>query len=1093
MAKSDLEKFERRLGLAAYFMHLFGVSDPTDEREVRSLLEALNKLKEGYDGERSEVAKYLSARQGCGIPAVRLFEYDSNIREHVAKLNQHRDRPITLKYFQVLAALCSEIYLDRVTREPEKFRHDINVFIRQENEGRPYYEEYTPFEPGGLNKLAYWMATGSGKTLLMHINYYQWQHYADRLREPMDNILLLTPNSGLSRQHIKEMRMSGIPCRHFHEPDQGRRDVVQVLEIYNLFDDASGTGKRVDPATFEGRNLLFVDEGHKGVSGDGWMASREQMAREGFAFEYSATFGQAMYNASMPVQQAYGQAIAFNYSYPYFYEDGYGKDYHILNLKKDVDRQLTDRYLLANLLTFVEQKLCWAHDPDTARREYNIAEPLLIFVGNSVTAGKTLGSLTTNEDRSLTDVQKLVVFLDRVLRNDDGWVAESIDAILSRQSGLLREDGTDLFENVFSYLKKLREDHGWDGARIYDEMLEGVFHTDASAPLHLVNLQSADGELGLRAGSTDRYFGVIDIGNERAFLSLAEEELDEVATDEDVMTDSLFQDINQQGSDVQILLGSRKFIEGWSSWRVSAMGLMNFGQSPGPMIIQLFGRGVRLLGKNQSLKRSRELEGASPDHIQRLETLHIFGVRAKYMSEFRKYLEREGIDVEEWEEVGFEVPVRNLDNFEDKGLVTPRIEVPKGARFGDETLVQFQTERAFAPTVDLRVNVEDIDSSAPDLQLAGGRGENTQHIPNTVAMMLDWRTLEARVWQHARAKGYDNLVMSRADMQRIIEPPGYFRLHCPDSMLRVDTAEDMRRIERIAAMILTKYVDNLYSHARKEWEDQQRNLSPVDADDPNIPAAIKARYRRDSEVKERLDQLETMLTEAPDALFEDDGVLPPRVHFDSHLYAPLLLDNEAARAEGLGDQLVLQFTPTGLNKGEVQFVRALANFTRSDMGAKLLQDYELYLLRNQSRGAGVAFSVQPVPGAAFEQVYPDFIVWLKSDDLQHIIFIDPHGLTHAGNLFRDAKVCLHESIKHDQHLLAAQTGRDDVHLHSFVVSTTTTDKLPNPYTDKEFDELREAGVYFPDREANYLSDLLGRVVENQTPSEAPQVPDAEEV
>ena len=27
-----------------------------------------------------------------------------------------------------------------------------------------------------LNKLAFWMATGSGKTLLMHANFLQYQH-----------------------------------------------------------------------------------------------------------------------------------------------------------------------------------------------------------------------------------------------------------------------------------------------------------------------------------------------------------------------------------------------------------------------------------------------------------------------------------------------------------------------------------------------------------------------------------------------------------------------------------------------------------------------------------------------------------------------------------------------------------------------------------------------------------------------------------------------------------------------------------------------------------------------------------------------------
>ncbi|MDH7479858.1 MAG: ClpX C4-type zinc finger protein, partial [Syntrophomonadaceae bacterium] len=44
--------------------------------------------------------------------------------------------------------------------------------------------------------------TGSGKTLLLHLNYYQFLHYN---REPVDNLLLITPNEGLSEQHLEEL------------------------------------------------------------------------------------------------------------------------------------------------------------------------------------------------------------------------------------------------------------------------------------------------------------------------------------------------------------------------------------------------------------------------------------------------------------------------------------------------------------------------------------------------------------------------------------------------------------------------------------------------------------------------------------------------------------------------------------------------------------------------------------------------------------------------------------------------------------------------------------------------------------------------
>ena len=55
--------------------------------------------------------------------------------------------------------------------------------------------------------------------------------------------------------------------------------------------------------------------------------------------------------------------------------------------------------------------------------------------------------------------------------------------------------------------------------------------------------------------------------------------------------------LNNKDSHLNVLVGSRKFTEGWSSWRVSTMGLLNMGQGEGSQIIQLFGRGVRLKGK----------------------------------------------------------------------------------------------------------------------------------------------------------------------------------------------------------------------------------------------------------------------------------------------------------------------------------------------------------------------------------------------------------------------------------------------------------------------------------------------------------------
>jgi hypothetical protein len=72
------------------------------------------------------------------------------------------------------------------------------------------------------------------------------------------------------------------------------------------------------------------------------------------------------------------------------------------------------------------------------------------------------------------------------------------------------------------------------------------------------------------------------------------------------------------------------------------MGLLRIGKGEGSQVIQLFGRGVRLKGKDKSLKRSHALVGV-PDWLESLETLYITGWNADYLQTFRKMLEREDL------------------------------------------------------------------------------------------------------------------------------------------------------------------------------------------------------------------------------------------------------------------------------------------------------------------------------------------------------------------------------------------------------------------------------------------------------------------
>src|SRR5690606_24860620 len=108
-------------------------------------------------------------------------------------------------------------------------------------------------------------------------------------------IILLTPNEGLSRQHLEELHLSGFGFSQFFNKAQSpARGAIEVIDINKLGDKMGD--KTVAVEAFEGNNLVLVDEGHRGTgtAAGEWMSRRDALVRGGFAFEYSATFGQAV-------------------------------------------------------------------------------------------------------------------------------------------------------------------------------------------------------------------------------------------------------------------------------------------------------------------------------------------------------------------------------------------------------------------------------------------------------------------------------------------------------------------------------------------------------------------------------------------------------------------------------------------------------------------------------------------------------------------------------------------------------------------------------------------------------------------------------
>ncbi|NIA12262.1 MAG: DEAD/DEAH box helicase family protein [Nitrospiraceae bacterium] len=1038
-------KLEHRLVLLAWLNNLFGYENN------KALLEDCKDVAEGFASDGySHIYHHLLARGSkVQIPEANLARYDENIWMHLERINRKRTEPITLRYFQHLAALYTEIFLDRLFNHKAQLLADLNAFVVQRNArkvgGEPPDELFTD---DALTKLAYWMATGSGKTLILHFNYYQFLHYN---RKPLDNILLITPNEGLSEQHLRELELSDIPARRF-DLNQGSLlstpNEVQVLEITKLVEQKRGGGVSVPVEAFEGRNLIFVDEGHKGAGGEAWRKYRDALGETGFTFEYSATFGQALSAAGDDeLTKEYGKAIVFDYSYRYFYGDGFGKDFRILNLQDEDRPEHTETLLLGNLLSFYEQLRLYEEHQDEFR-PYNLEKPLWVFIGRTV---KNPASKATKDEKKVSsDVLTVVRFLHRVL-SDRKWVTETISKLLEGQSGLRSPDGVDVFVDCFKYLKE----KGASAAALSGDILARVFHSSASGGLHLANIRGSQGEIGLKAAGADRYFGLIYIGDTSSFKKLVEEQTSEIILEEDVVGGSLFDDINQPDSRVHVLIGAKKFMEGWNSWRVSNMGLLNIGRQEGSQIIQLFGRGVRLKGKGMSLKRSAVLDGPHPKRIGLLERLNIFAVRANYMAQFRDYLEHEGVETE---------PVIELPLFTrinepalKKNLVIPR--TPEGRDFVREQHLALESDEHIKVQVDMSVKVQTMVSTVQGLHEVKAQAGQERQIPSGSLTLVDWEKVYLDLLDYKVRKDWHNLIIHPDMLRKLMEQLDY-SLIADDAVVRPRTFEGRALLQKAVINILHKYLDTFYRWRRERWETQAMEYRPLDKNDPNLTfnrdrvsegrSAYIIKVRKSN--SQMLGTIQKLVQDVK-RLYRQEGQELPRIYFDRHLYLPLLVQES--------DKLAT--IPPALNKSEAQFVRDLKAFWEEEKD-KSMAGKEVYVLRNLSRGKGVGF---------FEnsRFYPDFILWVLDGNTgnQRIIFVEPHGMLHAKSYVHDKKARLHERLPELAKKLAQQSGRNNVSLDAYIISATSYDELYQHYDSGTWDRKKfaEKHILFSERDGKY--------------------------
>jgi len=247
-----------------------------------------------------------------------------------------------------------------------------------------------------INRMSFWMATGSGKTLVVVKLIGILDELMKNREIPRKEILFLTWRDDLIEQfeqHVKEFndfsqkKIELISLKDYEKAQfYGRRMFHEIIRVFyyksSNLSDVKGD-KVLDFKNYEnnGNWYVILDEAHKGSKED----SKRQhiysiMSRNGFLFNFSATFTDP--------RDIFTSIYEFNLSS--FIENGYGKHLFVFDENVKIGNKMGDfsenkkrKIILKSLilLTFIKKH---AQDVWNKMRKGVYHSPLLLALVNSV-------------------------------------------------------------------------------------------------------------------------------------------------------------------------------------------------------------------------------------------------------------------------------------------------------------------------------------------------------------------------------------------------------------------------------------------------------------------------------------------------------------------------------------------------------------------------------------------------------------------------------------------------------------------------------------------------------------------------------------
>jgi len=547
------------------------------------------------------------------------------------------DLDINLKRKEYFLKLYRESYGDSLKRADYKLSPKTKGLLEEYYQVEKNKVNFKYF----INRMSFWMATGSGKTLVIIKLIEILKELIENRKIPEKDILFLSHRDDLLKQFrnfVKEFnefqRDIFINLKSLKEYEEVKRETQslfrdkEITVFYYRSDNLSDKeGEKVlDFKDYEndGGWYILLDEAHKGDKED----SKRQviysiLSRNGFLFNFSATF----------VDPRDFVTTVFNFNLKEYIEKGFGKHIYLVEeevegfkKKDDFSKAKKQEIVLKSfiVLTYIRKHL--ERIRKIGKNLYH--KPLLLTLVNSVN----------------TEDADLELFFREIERIGKGEISQEIFKVAKRKiwEEFQKEPEFKFGEGTFKGEKELLEKIN------YQDILRFVYNSKNPGTIEVLKIPNNKKELVFKLKKADKPFALIKIGDVSNWLK---EKLESYEINESFDNEGVFEKLNRDDSDINILMGSRGFYEGWDSNRPNFILFINIGvgSEAKKFVLQSVGRGVRIEPIRNKRKRLsclyREIKENLYEKIKKyvlpLETLFIFGTNKRALEEVIKTLEAE--------------------------------------------------------------------------------------------------------------------------------------------------------------------------------------------------------------------------------------------------------------------------------------------------------------------------------------------------------------------------------------------------------------------------------------------------------------------